>query len=359
MKIGVCGDVHWSEYSSILRQRGEKYSLRLENLIKSVNWFEELCSEQHCDEIVYCGDFFDKSVLSAEEITALNDVKWSSLKHYFLVGNHEMNSASSEFSSAHLLDLVTNISVVDKPTTNKWEHFHIHFIPYMLDSDKFCFDRLDFDSNIKHIVFSHNDIAGVQYGNVISKTGFKIDDIQKHCDLFINGHIHNGAKIADKVINIGNLTGQNFSEDATRYEHMVFIVDTDDLSCAVYVNPYAINFSKLDFTHNDSIEYINEMSMKVNTNAVVCVKCNYNKSYEYIRTRFDPDYNQDNKIIPKNCNVICSKFVMSYPIERSRETTDKDGINLSTDHIEQFKKFILENLGNTEIVNNELTEVCK
>ena len=41
MKIGVVGDVHWCAYSSILRSRGNKYSIRIENLIKSVNWAEE------------------------------------------------------------------------------------------------------------------------------------------------------------------------------------------------------------------------------------------------------------------------------------------------------------------------------
>ena len=37
----IVGDVHWSEYSSIYRKRGTKFSKRLENLINTVNWIEE------------------------------------------------------------------------------------------------------------------------------------------------------------------------------------------------------------------------------------------------------------------------------------------------------------------------------
>ena len=45
MKFLICGDVHWSEFSSILRKMGDKYSKRLENLINSINWVEEQAKE--------------------------------------------------------------------------------------------------------------------------------------------------------------------------------------------------------------------------------------------------------------------------------------------------------------------------
>ena len=41
------------------------------------------------------------------------------------------------------------------------------------------------------IILSHNDLAGLQLGKYISKTGFDINDIDKNCALFINGHLHN------------------------------------------------------------------------------------------------------------------------------------------------------------------------
>jgi len=74
-KVAICGDVHWSIYSSIVRKRGRKYSQRLENLIKSVNWFEKLAKDQGCNSEIFLGDTFDRPDLSAEEMTALQDIK--------------------------------------------------------------------------------------------------------------------------------------------------------------------------------------------------------------------------------------------------------------------------------------------
>lgn len=90
MRICIWGDNHWSQYSSIIRKRGQKYSCRLENSIQSLNWVEKLAVDKNCDMTVCLGDFFDSSSLNAEEITALKDVHWSNLPKYFIVGNHEM-----------------------------------------------------------------------------------------------------------------------------------------------------------------------------------------------------------------------------------------------------------------------------
>lgn len=75
IKVAICGDVHWSTYSSIIRKRGRKYSSRLERLIKSLKWFEKLSKDQKCDFEVFLGDTFDRPDLNAEELTALQEVK--------------------------------------------------------------------------------------------------------------------------------------------------------------------------------------------------------------------------------------------------------------------------------------------
>ena len=69
MRILVCGDVHWSNYSSILRRRGTDYSKRLENCINSINWVEQTAEDYSCDCVVYLGDWFDRSDLNSEEIS--------------------------------------------------------------------------------------------------------------------------------------------------------------------------------------------------------------------------------------------------------------------------------------------------
>ena len=61
MRILLYTDNHFCTNSSIIRKNGEKYSIRLENQIKSVNWAEQLGIEKNCDMVIHLGDFFDKS----------------------------------------------------------------------------------------------------------------------------------------------------------------------------------------------------------------------------------------------------------------------------------------------------------
>ena len=64
-----------------------------------------------------------------------------------------------------------------------------------------------------NIIVSHNDIK-MQYGMFESKEGFELDDINTNGQWFFNGHLHNCGKLGDRAYNLGNVTGQNFSEDA-------------------------------------------------------------------------------------------------------------------------------------------------
>ena len=91
MRVLIYGDVHWSQYSSILRSRDKYYSTRLDNLIRSVNWAEEQAAYQDCEAIIILGDFFDSSHLNAEEISALKEVRWAPCSHVIITGNHETN----------------------------------------------------------------------------------------------------------------------------------------------------------------------------------------------------------------------------------------------------------------------------
>lgn len=342
MKIGIVGDVHWSRYSSIVRLRGEKYSYRLENCIKSINWAEQLTAE--CSQIVYLGDFFDSSELNAEEITAIKDIQWNNQEHIFLVGNHEMGINDLSYSSSHLfeyIDIYKGSTVIDTPTMYEWSNCNVYFLPYILEEQRKSFSEYVSKENDKRtIVFSHNDIAGVQLGQYLSTKGFDISEIQNNCDLFLNGHLHNGTKVADKIINVGNLTGQNFSEDAFKYDHCVFILNTEDLSCAVYENPYAMNFYKLDTC---------EKQIDLNTlkqNAVVTLKTK--------EINYDKYKNEIN-----NCKNILTSRLIVVPDIKLENTTLKQQELISVNHLDKFREYVLSVLGNSEIVLNELDEVLQ
>ena len=294
MKLLLYADNHFSKYSSILRSRGGKYSKRLENQIQSLNWVEEFAKEQGCDAIVCLGDFFDKPTLDAEEISALKEIKWNKdMRRVFLVGNHELGiRMQDEYNSANLFSLIENSEVINKPMAMLDGDTLILLLPYLLevnddtlhkiipqwitDKEKDLFKRI--------IILSHNDLKGVQYGGYISKSGLNLNEIDECCDLFINGHIHNGDWINKKVLNLGNLTGQNFSESDSIYNHCVCILDTNTLDTQCIMNPYGIYFKKLeyyDYLNKRTCNHPMVLSISCKENELESAK-NYCESHSYI-----------------------------------------------------------------------------
>ena len=335
MKIGIVGDVHWSKYSSIVRSRGKKYSTRLENCIDSINWAESLFDEHSCDLIVYLGDFFDSSDLSAEEIAALSELTWSKTQHYFLIGNHEMGLHDLSFSSGHVFKLCENSIVIDNPCEEVIDNVNIVFLPYILESERKPIE--EYVSNKDSIVFSHNDLKGVQLGKVVSNIGFLLSNIEDNCSLFINGHLHNGSNVSDKIINLGNLTGQNFSEDALKYAHHISILDTNNMSMMYFENPYALNFLKFD-SENDSYKTMLH-TIKELGNVVCTIKIKASEIDEYA-----------------NLTELCvaGRYIIQPEF---RENTNETFETLSVNHLEKFKEYILNELGNDEVVVHELNNI--
>ena len=339
MKLGVVGDIHWSKYSSIVRQRGKKYSLRLENCIDSVNWAEETLKD--CDKIIYLGDFFDSDILKSEEITALSELRWNNKEHIFLVGNHELGLHDLSFSSAHLFNIANKV-VIDKPVVqvDSYAHVELCFLPYILDNTGRIEDYIHVKTNkLPKIIFSHNDIAGIQLGKFLTTSGFDIEDIECNCDLFINGHLHNETCIDDKIYNIGNLTGQNFSEDFCRYGHKVFIIDTETLDIQKIENPFAFRFFKFE-NIEDLLKYT------FPSNSVVTAKL------------YAEQFNKVKDLVEHNNNIIAHRFVMISNIKES-DSSENNPIQLSVDHLEKFQEFILDRLGNDKLVKEELVEVVR
>lgn len=334
MKICIFGDVHWSQYSSIVRQRGEQFSIRLENLIQSMNWVEDMTRKYSCGMCISLGDFFDNSTIDAESIAALREVEWNEIQHIVVAGNHEMARADNCYSSAIALSFFPFVHVMTTPNQlriyDEENVCSLMFLPYVLEPDKCALDKT-FVKYERNYLFSHNDLKDVNYGPFISKTGFSVDDISAVCDRCFNGHIHNEGICGDNIINVGNLTGQNFSEDATKYRHKIIILDTETDDVVILENPYAMNFYKVD-----------NLSDVRKDNAVVTLKTS--------------DVSQKENL--KNMkNVIAYKVIadVKKTSKKAESVSGKDVINI--DHLKMFSDYVHNNMGDTEIINQELSEV--
>lgn len=336
MKAAIVGDLHWCTYSSIWRQRGNRYSSRLENLIDTLNWVERTADLNETDVVIYLGDFFDRADVTAEELTALRDIQFNYQHHIFLVGNHEIGRATDEFSTAHLFTLMADAEIIDTPTHYDVGGRKLGFLPYILENDR---KSLAETLPLCDVIFSHNDIQ-MDYGNFVSTDGYDPDEIVKRCTYFFNGHIHNFGTIADgKIINIGNITGQNFSEDGFKYHHQMAILDLDSMKVSYIENPFAASFYKLNYS---DITDPTSRAPFLDDNSIVTIKCR-------------PDE-------VDACREYC-KGLLAYKIIIDRSAVSDGGQPLAefepVDHLAQFKTYILENLGNDELVVSELAEVLK
>ena len=330
MKIMVYGDVHWCENSSIVRGIGKKYSKRLENLIESISWVESLSKEQGCDLIVMLGDFFDKSILTAQEISALNEIEWSNIEKIFITGNHEIGRSDRTYATSDVFSSFPKSMVVSQPTEFVFSGKSCYFLPYFLEKDR---PQI---TNHYDYIFSHNDIAGIQMGQFLSNEGFKIEEIESSCTYYFNGHIHNGMFVGKNIVNIGNLSGQNFSEDALIYSHNVVILDTDTNKLEFFENPYAFNFYKLGVINSYS-----ELS-ELKNNAVVSMTVNRGNE-DLIRA-----VDNDPRIVAKRIMLKTSN-----QNESSSDTVEFEAV----DYLQKFVEFIKNNMEMTDIVKEELSKV--
>ena len=350
MRLFIYADPHWSSYSSILRSRGEKYSTRLEYRIKTMNWIECEAVLQNCDTIVCLGDFFDKSELNSEEVTALQEIGWSDIPHWFIVGNHEMGRSTSEHSSSHLFELLPNACVVDELGVYTDGDTSVVSLPYILENNRKPLKDYLKDCKLRDniIILSHNDISGMQLGKYVSTTGFSIEEIENSCNLFINGHIHNEGEIGNKIINLGNITGQNFSENAFLYGHNAVVLDTAERSLNRLPNPYAINFYKVDLTSMQPTiddKQINQIIDSLKSPAVATIKTN--SACEFLVK----------DLLSSANNILECRLLVEHNSENTEQILENDAPTL--DHLAKFTDYVFEHIGSDALVVNELERISK
>jgi len=331
-------DVHFCSNSSIVRRRGEKYSARLHNLIDSISWAEHLAESEKCDEVVCLGDMLDRSDMTAEEITALQDVYFSKLPHTFITGNHEANTSSLEYSTAQVFKSIGAKVVTDVEVRDITSGVDLYFIPYFINDTIKPFKEYMVDNGKKHIVLSHNDLAGIQYGKFLSSSGFDVNEVLDNCTLFINGHLHNSSVIKDRIFLVGNLTGLNFNENARKYMHYAFILtinDDDSVDLDPYVNPFAYNFYKLYINSESDIAQLDSLL----NNSILSVSCN-NSLVEQVKEKLNSME-----------NIVEYKIIATF---NSGESVEEIDFKVE-DHLKQFIEYVQTKIDPSDILTEELT----
>ena len=347
MKILLYTDVHFCEKSSIVNQAGDKYSLRLENLIKSINWAEDLARREGCNGVFCLGDFFDKPQLTDQELTALSDIEWfQGASHWFLVGNHESGDADLKYSSVQAL-AGYGIRAVSEPTEVSMvnDEVSIMLLPYVARPND-GYELPKCKGGKKRMLLSHNDLLGIRMGPIVSKAGLDPKEIEANYDFCFNGHLHNHYMVSDRIMNLGNLSGKDFGENAAVYGHYAAILNIDAFSegrpfYELVENPYAFNFYKIDCC--GSVGKLGEELGKLKNNAVVSIRCCYK------------DFQEAKKAVAEH-PVFASRITA---IHESGDGASLDAVDLQVDYHAKFIECCHEKIGADKMVDEELAEVLK
>lgn len=350
MKVLVYTDLHCSYNSSImpLYYEDSKYTTRLQMIVDTGKWINEIATNNKVDMIVNCGDTTDSHILRSEEITALSEFFRSidyNCRHIIITGNHDVLDNNSDFYSTSILSNISNVEVYNKPT--KIDDT-ISVLPYM-KSEEITNDMLKSLSN--HILFSHIDIKGSHLrSDYIMDSGVDSELLSNYFDLTINGHLHTAEKLnttTRDVWNIGSVTSGSFN-DSNSYIPSVCIINTftDTIATITRIpNPYAILFRRMNI---DSIE---SLINKINQ---------LDKKFRYILRVNSPYDISDSarEVIGSNKFIIASRVISnisSNSFKRSSNTTKSD-IGIRTNIEREFIDFLEKN---SECLNYPIDEYIK
>lgn len=315
-KLGIYADPHFSLNSSIVNGKQNGFSSRLSNLIESFKWMNGLFEEHHVDTVICLGDLTDRPILSAEEITALSMCNLED--HYFIVGNHCRSDKDGKLNALSMFK-----HVFSSPETIEIDNALIHILPY--NSDIY-----DLPEGVD-IILSHNEIKNYNFGDYISTTGYEMTDILKSCKLFINGHLHNGSWVVkDRIINLGQLSGMNFSSTGGDWEPSVGILDTETLKLDLFENPVAYRFKKLECQHLpqlksylDNLPPTGQYVIQVKTTADVAEDCR--------------------KLLDQSQRVVASRILTVTPdVKKHSGNLDLKQLSSEGTVYDKFKAFLAE-----------------
>jgi len=328
MIIGGYADAHLSYSSSILSSASNKYSVRLDNIVKSFKWMYDQFDKQNVDMVVNLGDLTSNPHLRGEEISALNkSLSYSKgINEYHILGNHERlknTSSKTLINSIDILDIGDNFEVVSSPMTVG----DISFYPYPRQGNVDFEALSDLDGSI---LFSHLTILDEQLMEELKMSGVSHQFLEDKFDIVINGHIHKSCWVKrNKIVNVGSFTGVSFSDKYELHYPSIFILDTDNLEIDFIENPYSMKFISINA---DSVRTLkSELDALEGNNFVVKASIDYDLK-EKARDLID---SYDN-IISSRIRTIVKKS----SIRKMDDDTSVDKITSYESGLDAFEEFL-------------------
>jgi DNA repair exonuclease SbcCD nuclease subunit len=218
MKIVIYSDLHLYNHHRLL--------VNSETALNFLSYIKKYALDNSINTIISAGDFFHtKAKAYAPHVVQgwlrVKDMYKSKLKHYMIVGNHDMANPENTMNS--ILFLYSDYAkIIPDYFWLDTEKTRIHMLSYSIS--QFDFENFVLAEDKHNVLVAHLDIVGFMMPNGFkSNTGYKVEDF-KMFDLVISGHYHK-FQTRDNVIYVGSPYQTSFAE--REQPHGFLILDTD------------------------------------------------------------------------------------------------------------------------------------
>lgn len=358
MKIGIYTDAHYCQSSSLLAgSSGSVYPLRLSSLIKSFQWMYDEFEKSGVSCIFNLGDLLSSHTIDAETNTALEEALSYSkgLPEYWLIGNHEMKSHDSTFTSLSLLKRNENIMVIDDHSKFEIEDQQtgdaIQVLACSYRNDEKELERLCSELSTPTIVLSHQIYTRVLptiSGGVDIDLLLALPNVKR----IFNGHIHTVHNF-NKYCQVGSLVGGSFGDKYGNGLPGIVIYDTETDTIERLVNPYGPLYYTIELESDD-------LESEIRTKLDELPESNP----KFIRFRLPLNLKEEFSKIPNNVlqDLTLNENVVAYRtvVNSSAGTNEQEFIPhenfRSTSIIDSLKSFVMKSETSTPYEKSEMIE---
>lgn len=239
-KVALVSDLHFGVKDSDKKFQDSQFAF-MEQMVND-------CKERNIEKIFVLGDLFDTR--HAVNVLTINRVIDFFKRHegeviwYIVIGNHDLYYKNSiDVSSMVVLDRITNVNIIDKPTIKN----DTLLMPWITDYEQFR-NEVEGKMDCKRL-FGHLDVLGAKMDifNNRAEQGFDKEELFKHWKHIYTGHYHIHSETTQgdcKLTYLGSPYQLNRSEIE---EKGFYILDTDTEEMEFVRNEHCIEYKKLKY----------------------------------------------------------------------------------------------------------------
>ena len=170
------------------------------------------------------GDLNDtKALMRSEWVEVLIQLfgqEFKDIPIYILVGNHDLNNKNSDQNSLNFLNLIPNVTVIDKTSCLTFGEVEFGVIPYMPTKEGFLAAS---ESIVSKYLLCHQGFMGAFMGDYVVDESSVDPKLLKDFKQVYSGHYHKHQRVEDNIMYFGSPFTVNFGE--SKQEKFIWVVE--------------------------------------------------------------------------------------------------------------------------------------